>query len=390
MRWLISLLFVALVAIALAIAGRNDPGYVVLVYPPWRAEISFISFVIALTLLVGFVALMLRFIAFSVSLPERVRERRAASAARRADERFVGALGAWVDQRYGDAADAFEAWRGDAQREGIARVLAARAAGQTGDVARRDRLLEAASASPAVALGAQLVSLEAALQAKDTGAADRALARLRGLAPAHPSVLRLELRLAQLAGRWEEAANLVDRLEHEKLLAPEHALPQRRAALVERLRRASGDTLAGLWKSAPAALKAEPQVARVAAERFLAAGAHDQALEVLESALAREWDENLARLFGSARGSRPERQIEQAEKWLVTRPRDAQLLLALAELCSRIELWGKAQSYLEASLGVAPTSEAHYQLAALREKSGMHSEALRHYKEALALSRAGG
>jgi HemY protein len=117
-------------------------------------------------------------------------------------------------------------------------------------------------------------------------------------------------------------------------------------------------------------------------------GGHDTALDVLEAALNREWHEDLAALYGEARGSSPTRQIEQAEKWLHAHPRDAQLLLTLAQLCSAQQLWGKAQSYLEASLAIAPSAEGHIRMAELKTQSEQPGEACRHYQKALALCRA--
>jgi HemY protein len=163
----------------------------------------------------------------------------------------------------------------------------------------------------------------------------------------------------------------------------------RRVCYTENLRRRADDDRALLeyWKKLPADFKVDAQVARAAAEAFMQKGGHDTALGVLEAALAHEWREDLLQLYGRVRGSSATRQIEQAEKWLHAQPRDAQLLLTLAELCSVQELWGKAQSYLEASLAVAPSTEALIRLAELKEKTGLISEACANYRKALALCR---
>ncbi len=52
------------------------------------------------------------------------------------------------------------------------------------------------------------------------------------------------------------------------------------------------------------------------------------------------------------------------------------------------ELWGKAQSYLEASLAIAPSAEGHIRMAELKTQSEQPGEACRHYQKALALCRA--
>ena len=59
--------------------------------------------------------------------------------------------------------------------------------------------------------------------------------------------------------------------------------------------------------------------------------------------------------------------LERAETWLRAKPEDPDLLLACARLCLRAELFGKARSYLEASLARRPNPEASLLLADLLE-----------------------
>jgi HemY protein len=78
--------------------------------------------------------------------------------------------------------------------------------------------------------------------------------------------------------------------------------------------------------------------------------------------------------------------IERAEGWLQAQPRDAPLLLTLGRLCARQGLWGKAQSYLEASIAIEPTWSAQLALAQLHEKLGNAEAAHRHARESLDLA----
>lgn len=388
MRWLISFLFVAVLAIALAMAGRYDPGYVVLVYPPWRMEISFISFVLMLVGLVVGGVVLLRLAMLTLNLPGIVREQRARRAAKKRDENFVGGLKAYVEYRYQDAEQSLGQWQGDDGRLGLARVLAARAAQEMRAAPQRERHLQEATEHGAE-LAAQLFEAEAHLDAKDAAAALVAINRGKEIAPQHTALLRLELKARQLTGQWEEVDKLLDALMRGNALESGVATQMRRMAYAENLKRRAEDdrSLLEYWKKVPADYKLDPWVARAAARAFMQRGGHDTALDVLEAALNREWHEELVALYGEARGSSPTRQIEQAEKWLHAHPRDAQLLLTLAQLCSVQELWGKAQSYLEASLAIAPSAEGHIRMAELKTQSGQPGEACRHYQKALALCR---
>ncbi len=388
MRGLISLLIVAVLAIALAMAGRYDPGYVVLVYPPWRMEISFISFVLIVVGLVVGGIVLLRLAMLTLNLPSIVREQRERRAAKKRDENFVGGLRAYAEYRYQDAEQSLGQWRGDETRLGLARVLAARAAQEIRAVKQRERHLQDATEHGAE-LAAQLFEAEACLDAKDATAALVAINRAKEIAPQHTALLRLELKARQMTGQWDEVTRLLDALMRSNALEAGVASQQRRIAYAENLKRRVEDDrgLLEYWKKIPAEFKADPWVARAAARAFIHRGGHDTALDVLETALNREWHEDLVALYGEVRGSNPARQIEQAEKWLHTHARDAQLLLTLAQLCSVQQLWGKAQSYLEASLAIAPSAEGHIRMAELKTQSGQPSEACKHYQKALALCR---
>ena len=389
MRWLISLLVILVLAVGLAMAGRYDPGYVVLVYPPWRMEISFISFVLMLVGLVVGGILLLRLTLLTLNLPRIVREKREQHAAQKRDENFVGGLKAYTEYRYQDAEQALGQWLGDDVRTGVARVLAARAAQDMRAVAQRERHVREATEYGAE-LAAQLFEAETLLDLKDASGALVAIQSAKAIAPQHTALLRLELKARQLTGQWDEVDKLLDALTRSNAMEPSVVAQLRRMAYAENLKRRSGDDrgLLEYWKKVPADFKVDAFVARAAARAFMQRGGADTALDIIEAALNRDWHEDLVSLYGDVRGSSPTRQIEQAEKWLHAQPRDAQLLLTLAHLCSVQELWGKAQSYLEASLAVAPSTEGHIRMAELRTQNGQIGEACQHYQKALMLCRA--
>ncbi|AAZ98518.1 putative protein porphyrin biosynthesis [Thiobacillus denitrificans ATCC 25259] len=389
MRWLISIVIVAVLAIALAMAGRYDPGYVVLVYPPWRLEISFISFVLAVVGLVVGGVVLLRLASLTLNLPSIVREQRERRAARRRDENFLGGLKAFVEYRYQDAEQSLGGWQGEPARVGVARVFAARAAQEMRAVLQRERHIQEA-VEHGSELAAELFEAEARLETKDAAAALVAINHAKEIAPQHTALLRLELRARQMTGQWDEVDRLLDLLMRTNALEPGVAAQNRRMAYAENLKRRAEDDRALLeyWKKVPSEFKVDPWVARAAARAFLQRGGDDTALDVLEAALDREWNEELVALYGELRASDPRRQIERAEKWLHAHPRDARLLLALAQLCSVQQLWGKAQSYLEASLAIAPTAEGHIRMAELKTQSGQTGDACQHYQKALTLCRS--
>ena len=117
------------------------------------------------------------------------------------------------------------------------------------------------------------------------------------------------------------------------------------------------------------------------------------ARDIIENALAAEWVPTLVSLYGDVPvGIKEERvaearaRIERAERWLLERSRDAQLLATLGRLCAHAELWGKARSFLEASLSFEESRAARVELARLAERLGQADEAQRHFRRAAELS----
>lgn len=388
MRWLVTLVVLAIIAVGLALAGRYDPGYVVLVYPPWRAELSFVSFLLLLGLLVTGAYLLTRLAILTLNLPEAVKARNQRREAEKQNALFTDALAAYLEGRYQEAEKLASRIQSDATRVQLGRVLAGRSAGEIRAYTRRDAYLAEARESDSP-LAALFADAESRLAERDATGALSAIEAGKVIAPAHTALLRLELKARQMLGQWDEALKLSEQLSKANALEPaviEHI--QRAAHLGNIKRRADDDKgLLEYWKKLPESFKSDPANALEAANAFASLGGRDTAVEILEISLDTNWNETLAARFGQIVGKSPLRQIERAEKWLAERPRDGALLMSLADLCAHEKLWGKAQSYAEASLAVSPNVDAHLALAAFKEQSGQMTEACGHLKQALQLCR---
>ena len=110
--------------------------------------------------------------------------------------------------------------------------------------------------------------------------------------------------------------------------------------------------------------------------------------------MSAEWTPQLVALYadlpevleGAGRMEEARARIERAERWLLERNRDAQLLATLGRLCGQAELWGKARSFLEASLSFEESRSAHLELARLAERLGQPDDAQQHYRRAAELA----
>jgi len=88
-------------------------------------------------------------------------------------------------------------------------------------------------------------------------------------------------------------------------------------------------------------------------------------------------------LYAKCRIGDATRQLETAERWLTAHDQDATLLYALGLLCERESLWGKAQTYLEASLALEDHWRVRVTLGELHARLGRNDLANLHLAAAL-------
>jgi HemY protein len=327
-----------------------------------------------------------RLIAAMVAMPRQVHEYREARRRRKAHEAITGAVHEFFSGRYARAEKAAKAAMELDEQPGLAAMLAARAAHELRAYDRRDAYL-AQGAAHLPANDIMKVITEADLLLEERRATD-ALAVLQSQPQKHTAGLRLELKALQLAGEWEKSLPVIDQLERRNVFDADQAATLRRHALAEYLKRCAADRAAldEAWRKVPDALRRDTIVAGASAQGYVALKAGARAAEIIERSLEQTWDSDLAGLYADCAGSDVVRQIERAERWLVTHSGDASLLLALGRLCARQELWGKAQNYLDASIAIEATYPAHLAAAQLHEKLGNAETAQRHVRAALDLA----
>lgn len=200
----------------------------------------------------------------------------------------------------------------------------------------------------------------------------------------HVAALRLALRASQATGDWDALLHAARQLEKHKALSPEQAAPIRLRAHIENLERRAPDAQAvsRYWSDIPAAERTQTRLVRAAAAALIASGDGASAQRVIETHLDRDWDDELLECYEQCREGDALERIKRAETWLEARPGNARLLLMLGRLCRMQSLWGKAQSYLEASVAVHPGRAAHLELARLLDEMERADEANRHYRAA--------
>jgi HemY protein len=394
MRAVFWLLTLAALAVGLALAARYNEGYVLLVLPPWRAEVSLNLFL--LLCIAGFFAIYLlaRAVSHTLGLPRAVAEFR---RRRQQEKASVALRDAWrllQEGRYGHAIRCVEKAGPDQAGAGMLALAGWRAAHALRAAGRIAHWAALVRGHDGAGLRAARLMTEAefALEERRFDDARDALQQLVARQGKHIAALRLSLRAEQGLGNWREVARLVRQLEKHQALTAEQAAPIRSRAVREALR-ALRDDPSGLmryWHELDDADRAEAALALETARALSTAGDCREAQRVIEDALDERWDAGLVLAYGDCgKPGEPAGdvlgRIAQAEKWLQRMPRDGALLLTLGRLCRQQQLWGKARSYLEAALAIAPSRAAHVELAQLLDQLEESALAIRHYRAAAVL-----
>jgi len=389
MRFALWSLVLAAVAVGIALFARHSTGYVVIVASPYRIELS-LNLLIFLVV-AGYLAFytLARLVATLVGIPARVRAYRAERARSKLRVALNDALLAFFQGRYASAEKSAAAALTGEETKGVAAIIAARSAHELGRFSEREQFLDQAKGAAPEVDQARLTTLADLLVSQERY--EEALAVLNDLSARDARnlrLLKLKLQAEQAMRRWDEAIDTVEALVKLGGVGPAEAASVRRAAHLGNLNRKAQDSaaLSAYWKQLPAEMRVDPAVAATAARYHLALGGTAEAQAIIEQALEREWNPSLVALYGEAAGASALPQIERAEKWLRQHARDPALLLALGKLCMRQELWGKAQSYIEASLALEPTHDGHMTLAALMERIGKPHEAVLHFRRSAELA----
>ena len=390
MRALLAFLVLAAAAVTVALVARINTGYALFVAPPYRVELSLNAFAALVLLAFVVVYVLLRLSSRLARLPGEVRESRRRRQIERARAKQDAAVVALIEGRDGKArqyADEALAIPGSSP---VSALVAARAALETRDFAAVDAALARPDAQQSsLAVPRLMLEAEMALERGQPADALARLAELRKEAGLHTAALRLELRALTAARRPAEIPPIVDQLVKRKVYDVPQGEVIRAGAHAEALAALAHDAsgLRAYWSRLPEAERLRPSVARAAARSFIALGGDREAAELLARSLERNWDPGLVELYAECSADAP-RQLETAERWLAAHNHDAALLFALGRLCERAQLWGKAQTYYEASLALDDRWRAHLALGELHAKLERKDEANAHLAAALRLALA--
>lgn len=371
----------------LATALRLDAGYVAISFAGILIETSFIVFVLLTLAAYVLLWMLLRLL--------RLRRLRRQANAERTEQRARHDLyRAVLEMAEGNWAAAELTVTRSARalpHPEVNYLIAARAADLQGAHERRAGWLRMArEAAPDEVVPVLVTQAEMQLKQGQFDEARTTLQELDASGRQNPRGLLLLARLYRQQGDFERMRALEPKLRGARGIRAAAVDELMDQAYLEMLRVAaeSGDPhkLEAVWNDASRPATRRPDIAVAYARGAMRMGDHEAAEKVLRDFLDASWHDSAVAAYGELEIDDPLEPLAVAEKWLRSRREDPVLLVACARLSLRAELYGKARSYLEASLGVRRDPATMQLLGDLLEQMGEKERATQVLQQALALA----
>ncbi|MEM7280141.1 MAG: heme biosynthesis HemY N-terminal domain-containing protein [Pseudomonadota bacterium] len=363
----------------------DDPGYVLLHFRGYAIQTSIPILAALLVALYVVVRLLVRI----WRAPKQLGEYAAQRNARKSQERLANGLIDMAEGNWARGERLLSLGARKSERPFLNYLSAARAAQLQGETERRDTWLKMAYEQSPKAAAAVLLT-QAELQIQD-GHHEEALATLQKLEqsrPGHPQGLALQAKLYRDLNDWDSLNTLLPELRKNKALTKKELDDLHGKVAENRLMEAANgrdiDQAQTIWNHLPKQLQTTTLTKHYALA-LSAGGEPDAALAVLQKAIKNTWEDDLVAVFGDIEGTSGNKQLQQAETWLKQRGENATLLITAAKLCMHNELWGKARSYLESSLGLRANAEAYQLYGVLLEHFGEKENASDAFRSGLKL-----
>jgi HemY protein len=389
------------VAVVIVLAGKLVGGNVVFLWATYRVDMSLMTFSAIALLSFALIYGLIRAVLKAVRMPDAIRKAKRERELNRAREALFAGQRALFAGQFLQAENLARVAIEHPTTSNVGAALAAWSAFESGKLEAAVPYLERIEAGSTRTgrahdedVAMRDVSMAYMLLAE--GKSAEALTLLRTVHQhdaKNPGALKMKIEAEMAEAKWQDALDTLTPLQRTGLL-PENAARQMRLNaerhLLEALPR-NRDNLLATFKALNTESRIDVNNVTVVAQKLIAMGAAADAVPIIETAIDKRgeagWDSALVSLYADCKGDSTLAQIERTEKWLRQHPRDSAVLLALGKLCIRQALWGKAQSYLEASVALQPSLDAHMTLAGLMEQLGKRDEAVRHIRRSAELAR---
>lgn len=386
---IISIFLVLLGSVFLGIQLHNDPGYVLIGLKHWTLETTLWVALFALLVFFGLLHLILHALFKIIKTPGTLQHWNARRLAHKAQRITRKGLIEYSEGYWDKAKKHLIQAIPNTDMPLLNYLTAARAAQKMGDSQLRDHYLrQAQQAMPEAKIAVELTQAQLQLANEQWEQALATLRHLHDLAPHHPYVLKLLVKLYQHVRDWSQLIALLPALKkHNVLHSRELDDLERQAylnALQELQKQNQPQEVIAFFNSMPKSLQHHIDLIIPYGHYLLNHRYNSQTETLLRNALRKEFHPRLIELYSHIPAN--EQQVAFIESLLKKNSHCAPLLLCLAQQAMTKQLWGQAKTYLEQSITVYPSPQAYEALGILDEQLGNPVAACAHYKTGLQLT----
>jgi len=377
-----------LVGAIIAAVMQQDTGYVLLSWGLWTIELSLALLIVAIGILFTILYFGIRFIVRTWQLPDQVSEWNRRRGMRLAQQSLTDGLLLMSEGDWKSGEKSLLKYADRSETPLLNYLVAAKAAQLQGEYDRCDQYIQLAhDHMPSADVAVSLSQAEMQLADQQLDKALTTLKHLREVAPKHVYVLRLLGKLYEQVGDWERLKELLPELRKRKVLIGDRfqtmELKVHRALLEKASLSPDAAHLQHAWVNVPKKLRLDESILTDYVAYLLERDADTDAEPLLTKALKKHYSDNLIEVYGLVKGVSAGKQLSIAESHLIEFPKNAVLLLALGRLSLKAKLWGKARSYLNASIAENETIEAYRELGHLLENMNEQDAALDVYRKGI-------
>lgn len=381
MKPLIILLIICAVAVGVSLALVDHQGMVQVFWPP-ETQLTLSLNVAVLCILGLFVLLylILRFISFVFGLPDKVKEYRLEKRQNRAQYFLNNAIASMLDGRYAQAVKMTSRALELGDSSGLAYLIGGRSAYHVGCADKQKEWFDEAIKQPWLKNAAYVSKAGLFIDAREPAEAQKAIEEI-SLKDRSALAERLLVKSLFMQENW--SGLLRELRQSDKNSTKTQTVVLKNLALRHILEDAllNPEKLTKYWRYTSDSERQNPEIVGEFAKAAIRVEDFTFARNLLENYLNKDWNSDLARIYGSFLDGNNSSQLECAENWLKAHPKDAGLLFSIGELCERKELWGQAKNYYEASLAIEPANETRLALAELLDRLHETDAANEQYRE---------
>lgn len=390
MKALLILLVVLSIAAWVGMGLQQDPGMLVVTIANWRVDMPLWLAILIFVLFMFVVSVVFKLLKSIFSVPGFIAKYSEKHHKKQAKQLTHKGLIALAEGNWTKAEKLLIKGVPYNEMPWINYVSAAKAAQHAQHYNKRDTyLFKAHDTLPEGEIAVGLTKAQLQLEHNELTQSLDTLKMLQHKAPHHPYILKMLQKIYMQNQNWTGALALLPEIKKSNVY-PATELNRIEfkiyKAMLIQSKKENIQVLADIWHKIPKDLRQNGDLAFIYARALHKKHNPQEAEEVIRAALKKHWREDLILLYGNLAHPQPEKLFGFAEDWLSNHAQSPGLLLTLGRLCEKMQLWGKAQRYYEASLALEPSPQAYFALGLLLEAMNEGKTGTQYYKKGLMLA----